>query len=99
MLDVQQRLRNELQRYSSLVHTLRVVDSKHAQWVLDQLRQGAYDGILLGNVPDSELLRAPSNNIFPWEEVKEAPGNESQGLPPLPASDIDHRSVKAILNY
>lgn len=88
MLDVQQRLRNELQRYSSLVHTLRVVDSKHAQRILDQLRQGTHDGIVLGNVPDPGLLRGPGDNIFPWEEVEEARGNESHGLPSLPASRI-----------
>ena len=86
MLDVQQRLRNELQRSSSLVHTLRAVDSEHAQCILGHLRKGAYDGILLGNAPDSGLLKGPGDNIFPWEEMEEARGHELQSLPSLPAS-------------
>lgn len=92
MLDIQQRHRNELQRSSSLVHTLRVVDMGHAKWILGELRRGAYDGILLGAEHDSGSLRGPSNKIFPWEEMEEARVQELQNPPSLPPIVVPAKS-------
>lgn len=69
MLEVEHQLRHELQRYSSLIHTLRSTDYDRGSWILGQLRRGAYDGILLG---------AGREQTYPWEDVSWGRNSELQ---------------------
>lgn len=77
MLGIQQRLRDELQCSSSLIHILRSTDREHAFWILDQLRRGAYDGILLG-AKDGSRLVGSSDGLYPWEMLREAENQQVQ---------------------
>lgn len=70
MHNVHQRLQGELQCHSSLIHTLRYADENHASRILALLRQGIYDGILLG--ADLDFKSSDSGDlVYPWEEAVE----------------------------
>lgn len=70
MFSVQQRLQGELQCHGSLIYTLRCADEDHASRIHILLRQGAYDGILLGSTSRSTGGDS-SSQVYPWEEAAE----------------------------
>ena len=77
MLEIEHRLRHESQRYSSLIHTLRSTDHDRASWILNQLRRGAYDGILLGAEREPQPTHF-GDNTYPWEELSWDRDEETQ---------------------
>lgn len=81
IFSVQQRLQGELQCHGSLIHTLRCADEDHASRILILLRQGAYDGILLGSTSRSTGGDS-SSQVYPWEEAAEEEQRQQvQGVP------------------
>ena len=67
MSESQQRLRDELQLHTSLIHSLRCVDYASSTRILGQLRGGAYDGTLLGR--DAPHLFVDGERTYPWERT------------------------------
>jgi hypothetical protein len=66
LIESQKRLREELHSHVSLIHALRCVDPDAATQTLKHLRQGSYDGTLLGKNPASRRMELGSQ-IFSWE--------------------------------
>jgi hypothetical protein len=67
MMESQQRLRDELHSHTSLIHSLRCAEANASIHMLGRLRQGDYDGALLGT---DHVIRStsPGDRIYPWEE-------------------------------
>jgi hypothetical protein len=67
MMESQQRLRDELHSHTSLIHSLRCAEANASIHMLGRLRQGDYDGALLGT---DHAIRStsPGDRIYPWEE-------------------------------
>lgn len=82
MSDSQQRLRDELHRHTSLIHSLRCVDQVTSIRILEHLRGGAYDGTLLGR--DAPQRSADGERIYLWDsmvdELRDRPRWNSRGM-------------------
>lgn len=83
MLEVQQRLRDELQCQTSLIHTLRRTERSHALQILASLRRGAYDEILSDTAPDFKS-RDGRDRVYSWEEVVGKESGQAHDAPKLP---------------
>jgi hypothetical protein len=66
LIESRQRLREELHSHVSLIHALRYVDADAATQTLKHLRQGSYDGTLLGKNAASRRMEL-GTRVFPWE--------------------------------
>jgi hypothetical protein len=86
LLEGQHRLRAKLRSHTSMIRTLRHVDSETSIKLLGLLRRGDYDGALLG--ADSALrVTASGDTVYPWEGslygVRTHLDRSTEMLPPL----------------
>ncbi|OQN95172.1 hypothetical protein B0A48_18698 [Cryoendolithus antarcticus] len=65
-VDVQSKIQHELEAHASLISTLRTLLSDAAVEVLHRLREGQYDGILIGR-RESQDGTEVQHASFPWE--------------------------------
>lgn len=87
MLESQQRLRDELNSHTSLIHCLRSVDTDTSIQMLGRLRRGDYDSALLGMEAPSKTSTS-GDKSYPWEEAAgEIPRHRSQDSEMLPQVD------------
>jgi len=87
MIESQQRLREELHSYTSLIHALRCSDANSSVQMLNRLRHGDYDSALLGTELASRS-HSPGSRMYPWEEsIDESQRHRSRdtemNLPPI----------------
>lgn len=70
LMENQHKIQHELEAHASLIHTLRCLPSDASVRVLNALREGAYDGVLLGTggISDAtELIQSGTQPDYPWE--------------------------------
>jgi hypothetical protein len=65
LYETRQRLQNKLHAYTALIYALHYADSNVPTTILDRLRQGDYDKILLRNDSASEMGPL-TNRAYPW---------------------------------
>jgi hypothetical protein len=78
--EIRQHLQDELQVYTALICALRCADSKTSARMLDHLRRGDYDGVLLRNDSGSDM-GSRADITYPWG--------------PLPVIDQQHLGLHA----
>ena len=91
------RLQEQLHSHASLLHTLRCIDSETAFQVLARLRDGHYDGTLLGSGTRSQATHS-AGRLYPWEvspnDGRRSPGSHNIVLRPTDSvSDADTGST------
>lgn len=66
MLASQQNLQRQVQKYTSLISSLRRLDIEDSVILLNRLRGGDYDGVLFRN-DTAFRMSSPPKEIHPWE--------------------------------
>ncbi|KAK6416921.1 hypothetical protein LTR95_017399 [Oleoguttula sp. CCFEE 5521] len=90
LVENQSKIQHELEAHASLISTLRTVRSNAAVEVLNRLRGGQYDGILVGG-RESRNGTEVQQGSFPWEypvdnAEEDASGEEDEAYPDVKAS-------------
>jgi hypothetical protein len=83
--ETRQHLQDELQVYTTLICALRCADSNTSVKMLDHLRNGDYDGVLLNNNTGSEMV-PQADSAYPWDYLpvidRRHLGSRAHMLPP-----------------
>ena len=69
-MENQSKIQHELEAHASLIESLRCLPADASMRVWSALREGVYDGVLLGATgasPGAESLQAEPRPAFPWE--------------------------------
>ncbi|OQN95352.1 hypothetical protein B0A48_18738 [Cryoendolithus antarcticus] len=90
LVENQSRIQHELEAHASLISTLRTLPLNAAVEVLNRLRRGQYDGILVGGRESRDGTEVQQGS-FPWEypvdnAEEDASGEEDEAYPDATAS-------------
>lgn len=69
-MENQHKIQNELEAHASLIESLRCLPADASMRVWAALREGAYDGVLLGTTgasPGTETTQPDPRSGYPWE--------------------------------
>lgn len=87
-MESQQRLRDELHSHTSLIHSLRCADTNSSIQMLGRLRQGDYDGALLGTDPVPRS-NSQAEKSYPWDETVDESQRQRIRDPTMHSQQVD----------